>query len=1005
MQPNLFSYIWQHTKRRQIAVILLTLASLPMLYLSLEIPKLIINKALSGGEGTVSLLGVELDPVPYLIALCMGLLLLIVTGGLLKMRINTLKGTIGERLVRRFRYELIGRLLRFPLPHFSRVSQGELSATIIGEAEPLAGYIAESIALPLFQGGTMLTILLFIFMQDWAFGLASVALIPLQAYVIPKIQAQVNRLKKERVSRIRKLSERIGEIVGGAQEIRLHGTERYTLAEFSYWFGGLFHIRLEIFKKKFLMKFLNNTIGHITPFLFYLFGGLLVIRGDLTMGALVAALVAYKDLTAPWKELLNHYQTHEDAKIKYQQMLEQFSPRRLLAEHDHAGLPRPETLRHDFRLDHVSWKSETGELILNAISATFKPGTWNAIVSRNTIGRMRLAQIVTGLEQPVSGTVSIGDTALERIDPQLIRNRLAYQGPVPYIFNTTIRENVFYGLKQKAPTVDASDPQAAATIAEARASGNSTDCFPRNWTDYEMIAVQDEEELKQWYIEGAGAIGVNKILYQKGLMETCDPDKHVALANGILQARRSIRGQLSEQKLNRVVAEFDPDLYNRNATVAENILFGISSDDRLGIHNLAAHPYLHKILLQLELLHQAVEIGAKAALKLAERIKDSTAGQNLLPQFGLADANEVNQLALLAEKQLEDGDQLSQPERHRLLKLFLCLVPERHQFGFITDMMASKLLIARHEFFLNLPDDLKGRITRFDKTRYHPRLSVLDNLLFGRMVAAQPALEKRIAAIIEQTLDQAGVKQDIVMLLLEESQAGINGARLPLVVRHRVTLGRGLIKRPDIMVFHDALSPFDADDKRSLRRGIKNLLPNMTVVWIDRQIDDVLEFDRVLELTDTGALIDRHAPSAGREMPTEGNAAIISQSSVFGILDAKKQLLLTEESHFVTARADEFVYRTGDPGRNAYILVDGKAQSLRTRDGAESVAGNLSAGDHFGLIEIMVQRERILSVRAVTDIKMLRISGEALREIIDSDNQTIQTLLRALTEQWSTVNR
>ena len=39
----------------------------------------------------------------------------------------------------------------------------------------------------------------------------------------------------------------------------------------------------------------------MTPFFFFSVGGILVIEGNLTFGALVAALAAYKDLSAPWK--------------------------------------------------------------------------------------------------------------------------------------------------------------------------------------------------------------------------------------------------------------------------------------------------------------------------------------------------------------------------------------------------------------------------------------------------------------------------------------------------------------------------------------------------------------------------------------------------------------------------------------------------------------------------------------------------------------------------------
>jgi ABC-type multidrug transport system fused ATPase/permease subunit len=158
----------------------MTLISFPILYLSLELPKWIINDALSSKFTPKLLWGWTLDAAPYLVILCISLLVLIVVNGLLKMRINTIKGVIGERMVRRLRYVLIDRMLGFPIRHFSKISQGELIATVTAETEPLAGYIGEAVALPLFQGGTMITILIFMFMQNWVLGLSAIALIPLQ---------------------------------------------------------------------------------------------------------------------------------------------------------------------------------------------------------------------------------------------------------------------------------------------------------------------------------------------------------------------------------------------------------------------------------------------------------------------------------------------------------------------------------------------------------------------------------------------------------------------------------------------------------------------------------------------------------------------------------------------------------------------------------------------------------------------------------------------------------
>jgi putative ABC transport system ATP-binding protein len=120
-------FIWAHSRREQLIALALTLLSFPILYLSLELPKRIVNDAISDAQPR-NVFGVEFDPVGYLLLLSVALLGLVIINGLFKMRINTYKGIIGERLVRRLRYLLVDRVLRFPLARFQRVSQGEIIA-------------------------------------------------------------------------------------------------------------------------------------------------------------------------------------------------------------------------------------------------------------------------------------------------------------------------------------------------------------------------------------------------------------------------------------------------------------------------------------------------------------------------------------------------------------------------------------------------------------------------------------------------------------------------------------------------------------------------------------------------------------------------------------------------------------------------------------------------------------------------------------------------------------
>ena len=60
----------------------------------------------------------------FLLALSLVFLLLVIINGLFKFVINTSKGRMGERMLRRLRYELSDRVLRFPIPHLRKGQTG-----------------------------------------------------------------------------------------------------------------------------------------------------------------------------------------------------------------------------------------------------------------------------------------------------------------------------------------------------------------------------------------------------------------------------------------------------------------------------------------------------------------------------------------------------------------------------------------------------------------------------------------------------------------------------------------------------------------------------------------------------------------------------------------------------------------------------------------------------------------------------------------------------------------
>ena len=168
---------------------------------------------------------------PYLIALSLTFFGLVLINGIFKLQINTMKGRMGERMLRRLRYELFDRVLRFPISHFRKVKQAEIATMIKDEVEPFGGFIGDAFVQPAFLGGQALTALAFILTQSVWLGLVTVGVFVLQLAVIPPLRKPVLRLGRERQITARHLAGRIAESVDGAATIHVHDTSNFERAD------------------------------------------------------------------------------------------------------------------------------------------------------------------------------------------------------------------------------------------------------------------------------------------------------------------------------------------------------------------------------------------------------------------------------------------------------------------------------------------------------------------------------------------------------------------------------------------------------------------------------------------------------------------------------------------------------------------------------------------------------------------------------------------------------
>jgi putative ABC transport system ATP-binding protein len=895
MNPSLFRYIWQHTRREQLWVIAVILISLPFAFMALDLPKLIVNGPIQGRgfatpDATARFLelkfslpawlggaqldifdGLELGRMAYLVALSLVFLVLVCINGLFKYYINTYKGRLGERMLRRLRYELIDRVLRFPLAHFKKVKAAEVATMVKDEVEPLGGFIGDAFVQPVFLSGQALTAMVFILVQNVWLGLIATSIVLVQAFLIPRLRRRLLVLGKQQQLTARDLAGRVGEVVDGIGEVRTNDATNYERADIASRLGRIFFIRYELYQRKFFVKFLNNFLAQITPFLFFLIGGYFAIRGSLDIGQLVAVIAAYKDLPGPIKELIDWDQQRQDVEIKYAQVSEQFSPEPMTAPSLQTPTPGPvSSIDKPIEIKGLTVIDDTGAKVLEPSDITLAPGEWVAAVGEVNAGAEATAEAIAGLVLPSAGRMRIGDQSLDTMAESITGRRIAYVGPDTYLRNTTLRECLLYGLMNYPLRAAAQDTPTNRQLYEARAAGNIELDIAADWVDYERVGASDLAGLDRQILATLAIVELEDDIFEFGLRSSPQAGGNGSFEVGILNARAALQERLVKASIAHMVESFDPDRYQAQATIAENLVFGAALDPGFRAENLSANPLVLNLLAQNKLDEQLFQVGKRIAATVVELFADLPPDHPFFDRLSFVKPEELpsykTMITRVGERSFAAADKT---DRTMILGLALGYIEPRHRLNLLTDDIRNFAVEARKRIIERIGASASPPVAVYEPDHYNAGSSLEANILFGRITHGVADAAARVRQAVRETLLDLGLR-DLVLEAGLSFIAGPAGKRLTQVQRQKIALARALLKQPDILIVNRGLGNLSPRSQRSIMTAVAKSMSQdnkmvgkwsrPTVFWVLASPTLVDMFDRVLVFRE-GRIIADGTPS------------------------------------------------------------------------------------------------------------------------------------------------
>jgi putative ABC transport system ATP-binding protein len=898
MAVSLYRYAWKHTRREQIWMLVIVVLSIVPLFASLNLPKLIVNGPIqgegyeSGNDATQTFLdlnipvpgfisqsgdialfpGFDLDRFQALFVLSGLFLALVIINGAFKYYLNTFKGRLGERMLRRMRYEFVDLVLRFPIQRFRQLRSPEIASMIKDELEPIGGFIGDAFVTPVYLISQVLTAIVFIFEQSLTLGMVALGVMGIQVIIIPRMRRRLLVLGRQRQLTARQFAGRVGEIVEGISSVHTNDTSNWERAGVAAELGQIFLIRFDIYQWKFLVKFLNNFLSQITPFIFYLFGGYFAITGQLDIGQLVAVIAAYKELPSPLKDLIDWDQIRLDVQVKYDQVVEQFDIDDVADEALQAPTPdRVAPLVGAFAISSLGLLDESEGRLVEQVTLDLPLDERVAAIGSVGSGGEHVAEVLARLRLPTSGQVMLAGKGLPDLPESVTGRRIGYVEAATYFPRTSLREALLYGLKRH-PVAGPQEPPKAKTRKKSQSelarhetirSGNTLLDVSAEWIDVEEIGLSDPSEL-------GGRIGeiLRVVLFERdvqlfGLRARVPAEMQDDAAETILAARQAFRGRLAEAGMEAYVEAFDPDRYILNATIMENIVFGAPRDPRVGLAQFYVHDHAKQTLRATGLAQTLYEMGRDIAATMLDLFGDLEPGNPLLQRLSIMTPDELGDYRQVLLRAAGKGfEESGQADRVALIRLALGYAEPRQRLGLIDEAFMAKVVETRQLFRKEIPEELDAVIVFHEAETFNPAASIQDNVLFGRIAYDLANATDAVEGLLVKSLDDLGLSP-IVQEAGLAYDLGAGAKRLSLGQQQKLALARSLLKAPDYLIVNRGLSALDSDTQRrivemTLQRGKAPDNPFGTF-WVLANSQLAECFERIVEF-DNGHVVADFRP-------------------------------------------------------------------------------------------------------------------------------------------------
>jgi ATP-binding cassette subfamily B protein len=360
------------------------------------------------------------------------------------------------------RNALYGHLLRLSFGFYDRHQTGQLMSRATVDLQGVRFFLGYGL---IFFAQNLFTIVgatAIMFWTEWRLALVAVAITPaliVLAYRYSSVSHPVLRDVQQKIADVTTVAE---ENIVGVHVVKSFAQEELEAEKFRRRSEAVFERTIDANGQRSLYVPLLAFIPLLAQAAILLVGGWMVVHDQLTVGEFFAFNLYVSLLIMPLRMLGMWIGQSQRATASGERIFQILDEPEEIADRPGAIELPPGEGRIAF--EHVSFGYDPERPVLDDIDLTVEPGRSLAVIGHTGSGKTTLTALVPRFYDVTAGRVLVDGTDVREVELTSLRRAIAVISQDPFLFSTTVRENIAFG----APDATDEEIENAARLAQAR---------------------------------------------------------------------------------------------------------------------------------------------------------------------------------------------------------------------------------------------------------------------------------------------------------------------------------------------------------------------------------------------------------------------------------------------------------------------------------------------------------------------------------------------------------